>query len=109
MSNDFETNANDTEANLFDGFEEEFTDEDFLDAPDPSSEIVLKYGLEEIKVPVEEGKTLSQYLSDAQESLQFRSLDTLAVRVDSQYVDMSIQPQPGQVLVISAQGDRKGN
>ena len=97
---------------LFDDYEEDFDDcedEDETGVVDRSTGVTIRYALEEVFIPVEEGQTLGQALADNQSVLGFRSIEQLNVLNAGQYVSLNQVLTPGNMYVVSSATDSKGS
>ena len=113
MSDPFSSEA------IYDGGSEENFQDDVTTATgdeqqlvDVGSDVVLKYGTEEIIVSLQDeryaGKTLSEISALVADDLGFRSGANLNYRAAGTFVEGATVPSPGTMYVLSTSVDTKG-
>lgn len=105
-------NVENTEENLFEDFEPDF-EPDFQEDEetfnfDPNTQVIIRYGTEEVIVETDGSQTVSNLVEGNKEALGYTDINRLNFKVESTYIPRDYPVKPGQVIVASATADTKG-
>jgi hypothetical protein len=93
---------------LFDNYEEDFTDEVLEETFDASKQVIIRYGTEEFAATVKTGQTLIDIVRERSGEIGVSDIHRLNFKVETVYVTPDYTPKPGEVITASANSDSKG-